>query len=326
VTLNHLPPGSYPDVSPPRWVAPTMRQLVHATILAIMTHPLIQDPPVYWPVGQREQVRIRYVRAYGGIELAEPGLTLSVYPHTSTVDVRRTLPTVPATNKSCVYESHTLGRPEDGTWQQMATYHLMVTLNYAEPSVPETYRVAYDRTLYPGGLGPYRVHPDAAHGYDVALQGTAQPAPADPQLSPPAHVEALEIPGLAVNPLDRVHNEPGVLAVDINLAEEVLREYMDLLRIVLADTPTLRPFAVRSTQVKWIDYVTSHWLRTGTDIYFHQAMLLWELTLYPPANWRDLYTLPPAEVYAQSNVAVVNPFTGTAQKQMRVDLYPNSSS
>jgi hypothetical protein len=62
---------------------PTIRQLIHAVILGIASHPKIVNPGIFYPIqinGLNNEVKIEQFRAYGGYELENPALCCSVYP------------------------------------------------------------------------------------------------------------------------------------------------------------------------------------------------------------------------------------------------------
>ena len=252
-----------------------MRQLILATIIGIQSHPRIRKPNIFYPILQPgeepQEVFIENWRDFGGIALEDPGLTCSVYPNHTARDTRRGRP---EDGRSIKYAPYTLGGPTDATSNDIAHYQLVVELAYQ----------------------------DERYGEGIDFEYTEQDS-LDMQLANHAYLNALNIdqyrsleyesPFLAPDtPLPAVQSKPNSVTIRTNVGESILREYMDLIRLVLVDLPTLRPFSVRSSQLLCVDYPTSNWIRRNTDIYFHSAYLIWELTLYPPNSWKDIYFMP----------------------------------
>lgn len=274
-------------------VFPTVRQLVLATIAGIASHPRIKKPEIYYPVadfGQPpEEVKIQRYRTYDGIELQEPGLTCAVYPLYSS----RTLKTAASskgTNKSVWFEPYTLGSGTDASSNYIATYSLIVQLYYQDMSINQTMQLPFNTLFSPLGL-------PVQHGYT----STADVAASGPLTSPPLNDNLNN----NLRAFSGAYFQQDEITVEINPGEEIMREYLDLLRVVLDDMPTLRPLAVRSSSVKLFDFPTTSWNRENTDIYFHTAWLLWELSLFPPRSWRDIYFLPTLALDIEASPAKV---------------------
>lgn len=265
---------------------PTMKQLVWGTIAFLQSHPRIRNPNIFYPIlnpltNEPEEIKPQVWKTYGGIELIEPGLTLAVYPQFSSLDTRRGAVSVSEMgNKSCSFKPMTLGSRDDLSYQDCATYRLVVQAFYQDPVTPgETVRIPIDR-IVDSDRAPWPMH-----GFNVRVREPDQPHfSQDPNWVAPD-----------TSPQDLVL-EPDEVFFDISPGEEILREWMDLLRLALCDLPTMLPFAIRSTEVEAIDYTTSSLFRQPTDVFFHSASLIWRLNLHPPGSWRHIFTMPPVDV------------------------------
>ena len=95
-----------------------------------------------------------------------------------------------------------------------------------------------------------------------------------------------------VEPRDLIWNSgqgvpsTNTLQLEINPAEDILRDYLDVLRVVLDDIPRLFPFSLRYSQVDSFDFPTTSWVQDNKNIYFHMAYLIWEVGGYLPSTVR----------------------------------------
>lgn len=263
-------------------IFPTMRQLVISTIVGLASHPRIQNPGIY-RLGSKTEEKVQVWRAFGGYELIEPGLVCSVYPAYSTKTPKGALPPL-TSKKSVVLSPYTLGSlPETGSLEE-GIYTLVVELSFRDPSFGEVIKVGYDQmqSIYPD------VPPLTPHGMNVMAHEGGQLNLATNDLE--AYLPSTE--GL--------YREYKTVNISVSPAEELLREYTELFRLALNDMPGLRPFSVRSANVIAIDYPTSAWSREATDLLFHIAYLVWEIKLFPPTHWKDIYFMPIHSVEANT--------------------------
>lgn len=270
---------------PGQRIHPTMKQLIWGTIAFLQSHPRIQSPNIFYPIvnptfGQ-EEIKVQVWKTYGGIELVEPGLTIAVYPCSQAFDTRKgVVAGREVQNKSCVYKAHTLGPRSDLTYSDCATYRLIIQAYYQDATTPgETIRFPIDKLMH------LDERPWPQHGFNVRPRSNDDPfVHHDPDWLAPNTAQADKF-------LERQE-----IALDISPGEEILREWMDLLRLALCDLPPMLPFAIRSAEVEAIDYPTSTLFRQPTDVFFHTAYVIWTLSLYPPANWQHVLTMPPVEL------------------------------
>jgi len=280
MNLHHMPEGRY---------HPTMKQLVWGTIAFLQAHPRVRNSGIVYPIpdpvtGKPRPVNPTAWRSYGGIELLEPGLTIAVYPLFTPVSTRSGAVSASGENKSCIYKPNTLGPRDDLSYRDEAVYRLVVQAFYQDPvTLGETIRIPIDRLIDDDQLAWPQ------HAYNMRMRE------GDHYSQDPNWVAPYTAP-------QDMQLVPDEVFLDISPGEEILREWMDVLRLALCDMPTMLPFAIRSTEVEFIDYPTSTWIRQSEDIFFHTAHLVWRLNLYPPASWRHIYTFPVVEPRVQGRV------------------------
>ena len=262
-----------------RRYAPTLRQLVHATLVCIASHPRIKNPGIYHPVlkdanGNPLEVKIERWLESGGLVLNNPtpGLACAVYPAHTSRDVRRGAPSSSRERilASAVYDAYTLGPKQGGL--ETATYRLIIELSYQEPAYTgQTAKLKY-----------YRSHEslrEVAHAYKVLF--TENP-----------ELVANLASGYGEHPLQQANPDwftPEELEIEINSGEEILRDYVELMRLVLNDISLLRPLMSKPGQVTMADLFTGNPLKSGSNIYFHMAYLVWEICCHVPASWQDVH-------------------------------------
>jgi hypothetical protein len=263
-------------------IIPSVRQLCYAVIGSIASHPLIQNPPIYYPVvkpGQNpQQILIKNYRTYGGMEILNVGdLCCAVYPSYVPRHPKSGHPSTERDNqKSISYAPYELGKATEGALEKVKV-NLIVELHYGDVALnrnPTT--VDYISAVpllgdYLNGIPERRF--GVFHTQKEANFG--QPISADGQLRKEFEtLTGLDQPKRLVS---------GQVSVDINPGEEILRDYMELLRIVLNQSDLL-PFNVTSKFVKNIDFPTTSWLESSPNVFFHFAYLVWELEMYFPVT------------------------------------------
>lgn len=255
-------------------VFPTYRQIIHYLLGAVATHPRIKEPGIYYPVQRGnqplEEITIQRYRTYDGIELQEPGLTCDIYPYYSGRGYKTSI-AARTGGKSAQFRPYTMGTGSGNSDEGL--YHIIVQLQYQDLAINEQTVLTIDELYHPEGM-------TSTHGENVSLR----------EISEFELDTDLTKLNKSLDPL--VSLRENKITIEINPAEEILREYLDLLRLVLNDCTKMLPFAIRSSQVKEFDFPTSSWSRNNEDVYFHFAWLLLEVCLYPPTTWRDIYFMP----------------------------------
>lgn len=241
----------------------TERQLCRALLNAIATHPLIKDPGIFYPaiVGDRpleDPIKIEKWRLFGGTELIEPGLTLSVFPFHSSYKNESASYSQSTSDKSLVFGG-VKGRSELGRSNYSnvgGVIRLVVQLYYQEATFDAPIKIKSDLVTFSD------ITSITPHGEQVQFKESTAVKPLDD--STPYAVEE--------NTLD----------VQILPGEEILRDYIPLLRHVIRDITELRPFSVRNPFIHVVDYPTSNWRRDGENLIFHTAYLVVEYDISEP--------------------------------------------
>ncbi len=293
---------------------PTIRQLCEATLVGIASHPRIKNPGIYYPIRQlglpAEEIKVIKWRQGGGMEILEGELSCSVYPFFAARSLINGAPSQ-AREKSCTFKPYTLGGSTTaGEATVEATYQIVVELSYRDVAIGETRKIKYaaletneelftphylnfapdaSSTLAIGGDVPGRFNRGEITPSET-LQGLRSLDMPTDHCCPPSSRQAA-----SVRPLE--------LEVEINPAELILQDYMDLMRLVLGDMRFILPYRTKSTFVKSIDFPTSSWSQNNENLVFHMAYLIWEISLYPPSSWQQLKEFTPAN-YQELNVSV----------------------
>lgn len=256
---------------------PSLRQLIWSTIAGISCHPKIKKPGIFNPApnnnGEFEEIFIEKWRTFDGWELEDDRLTCSVYPKYSTKSSTTSTPSA----QSATFQPYELS--EKGT--TLATYTLIVQLQLQDVAIGRE-----PMTL------PYYVAVSNS-GDMITPHGFNFVADEDVDLSDRQKLREFNdrVDEYIINEPKRI--ERSNVEVEINPAEEILREYMDLMRTVLSDLRTILPWSVRSTQVTDYDFPTASWSSNEPNVYFHIAYLEWEVRVFVPTMPVDLNTMIP---------------------------------
>ena len=228
---------------------PTIRNIINSIVIAINEHPLIKNPPVYYPIpddrGEFEQIKVARYRTFDGMELTEPGLTVSVFPN-FTSDL------IPSgysgqRTKPITFKPEFLGNKGLG-FSYETNFKIIVAAHYQDTALGQSKLVNY-------AVGKdYEVI-----GHDVFSK-----------------LEARRLAGSG--------SVTNSLEVEINPGEEIIREYMFLLKYVLDDNHKILPWSISSSQVEAIDFPTTSWKDKSENIYFHYGYLVWTVSLYLPGS------------------------------------------
>lgn len=237
----------------------TDRQLVLSILAGVYSHPLIQNPNIYYPLANRNEkpkvVKIEKYRTYAGRELLEPGLTLSVYPR-----YKRQM--------AMEFSPYTLGNPEPGQHLDKGVCRIVLQLSIQDAAFDSPYAMALEQLT---NYSPY-----TAHGRQIAVTTTNTNTVLSEALGDFAQTENFRC---FVSP-----------------AEEVLREYTSLLRAVLRDQQTFQPFIQRNLAVKAVEYLTPEVFEDAPEnLVFHKSLIHIELDVFEPPSARNLEFLPSIE-------------------------------
>lgn len=263
---------------------PSIRQLCYALIGGIASHPLIQDPPIYYPVltpnkKERQQIKINKYRTYGGIELlnvTNEGLTCAVYPAYVPRNTKTGHPSTERdSQKSISYSPYELGKvsPNNSVLEKV-TFKLVVELHYHDVAISNGVDTINFAKANPYITNALNKIPSDNYNYLYIEKDKEFVEPLD----------SYTIDNFVNKNISNESNSVfSNLQIDINPGEEILRDYMELLRIVINQL-TLQPFKTKSLQVKNIDFPTSNWLEDSKNVYFHMAYLIVDIELYLPST------------------------------------------
>jgi hypothetical protein len=256
---------------------PDIDQVIDAAIITLATHPLVKEPPILFPpkldrrgrMAPPEKAYINSYRSYGGSEVIEPGITLSVFPFHSPYSMRTGIGNYLKASKAQEFKPANLGKRSDsgdnGPFLE-GLMRLVVEIKYRDTTnLDQETDVLYDYAdnNYLGGL---------PHDFRVRL--------ADLNSLPQLNTGLSEA-------LVKTHPVRDSIKIKVNVGEKLIRNWVSNLILVLQDTSILNPLGVRSTQVVLADYPTSTWSSNGENIAFHTGWVLWELSYYLPPSWES---------------------------------------
>lgn len=238
------------------------------SILAVLaTNPILLEAPVYDPIsiirGEPKRVTIEKFRLFGGLELLEPGLTLSVYPAYSDFNHRNSsINLSPKTKSVEVYTA------DDRTIERKDIYRVIIQLSYLDPNFDYTmnYRITIKEFLG-NELLPY--WPQRVYIVD------------DPLKAEPSQ-DFFKRPGV---------NRPLDISISIMPGEEIVKQYVFYVKLALSQIKNILPFLIRAPNLMWVDYPSSAPLRqSGDNLIFHTALLCVEFDMFnqPDARHRRL--------------------------------------
>lgn len=266
---------------------PDLYWIRRALLMALLTHPYVKDTSVTYPdVNNRavESLSIKRGRLFGGPELIEPGLTLAVYPYHSAFD--------PVQSSMTGFRSQSILYPTDGgtlggtsrankSRGFLAQVRLMVQLYLRDAiyNAPASISASYqdpevDRSNNYYGYN-FQFEDDRLEGFDD-LQDTKE-----------FMVKSTKIP------------------VQILPGEEILTQWLDILKYAIRDIKVLRPFmSVRNPVILTSDYPTSTWTTKSPNLVFHTAYHIVQFDIVEP-ELEDLVINPPIQTI---NLSTIQPF------------------
>jgi len=244
---------------------PSMCWIRRALLMAILSHPIVQNANVLFP-GTATQILIDQGRLFGGPELIDPGLTLAVFPYHTSFDVVKGIPHSLST-ASVLYASEKHGKHHNtfaSTDTKQRGYYagikLMVQLFYREPTYNGdlTINAEYvDTTKDP--TSPY-------FGYYFQYSDLLPPgvSPLNKRIKPFTIINSLDVKIL-----------PG---------EEILTQWLDIIKYAIRDLKYLQPYAsLRNPVLIATDYPTSTWSAQDPNLIFHTAYHVVHFDVVEPA-------------------------------------------
>lgn len=229
---------------------PTIRNIINSTVVAINEHELIKNPPIYYPIpdSNGNEEQIKVAR-YRNFDGQElVEPGLTISVFPSRKAASGSLPVQ--------FKPYTLGSKEGG-FQYEVTLRLAVSVHYQDVALEQnsifSYTVSSDN---------YKV----INHDNVTKKGAKK----------------------ILKNLNENFTQQKTIAVEINPGEEIIRDYLFLLKYVLDANTLLLPWSIKSSEIESIDLPTTEWDKTSTNIYFHYGYLVWNLTLYLPGSLREI--------------------------------------
>lgn len=224
---------------------PTLKEIVYNTLTVIHNHPAVQNPIVLEPVadfnGKFNPVPIDRYRSYDGLELVEPGLTLSIFPRYSPSDAPY------GGSLASEFKPYTLGPKTQGSMYE-ATYFLTIGLAYQDVAINNTKRLVYVQDKYS----------NVASDEDKLKDYSEDKFP-----------------------------KKKFMELEINPGEEIVRDYLEVIRLILEGIDYYAPWNIRSSSITGMGFPSTSWSKDSKQIYFHQAYMNWELSTYAPTTYQE---------------------------------------
>lgn len=228
---------------------PTLKEIVYNTLAVIHNHPAIQNPIVKYPLPNfnniQEPVKIERYRTYDGLELIEPGLTLSIFPRYGSALSSASSPY--GGSLASEFKPYTLGAKSEGSMYE-STYYLTINLAYQDVALNNEKTLIYVKDKFN----------NVASDREKLMSNSNDPFPISKEL-----------------------------VLEINPAEEILRDYLEVIRLILESIDYYAPWSIRSSIITGMGFPSTSWSKDNKQIYFHQAYMNWELSTYAPTNYED---------------------------------------
>lgn len=228
---------------------PSDRDLISILAIAITQHPTMLNSVIYDPTRPTEPVKIEKIKLYGGRELTEAGLVLGIYP--DTVRLGHGMTGYSSEEPIALSQNQVSG----ATF--LTTAHFVAQFTYRVADFDSPISLEYSRADRPLDLNTgssdrkYFAPLDIRYGNDVGLTYT------------PESVEVVVLP-----------------------AEEVLKDWITVLRYAIRDIRYLHPFQVRSPQILAVHYETATIFdaKSTEHLVFHSANVRFKL-MYSEGNF-----------------------------------------
>lgn len=265
---------------------PDMCWLRRSILMALLNHPYVENAEVYYPSDSatKKKVLIETGRLFGGIELIQPGLTLSVHPYHSSFDTKKGTPTSVLSSTTTKYSVDSkdngvnIGSAESSDITYKACIRLVVQLYYRDGNYNS------DLNLKGEVINQRSLTNNTQFGYAFQYSDL--------------------LPEGAKNLSDRSNKqiESILCKVQILPAEEILTQWLDILKYAVRDLKVLLPYTeVRNIVVTHSDYPTTTWTASNPNLIFHTAYHIIELEVYEAAPV-PRFVFPPIQ---DINISVV---------------------
>lgn len=241
-----------------------------AFLVSILNHPDVRESNVYYPSTDPnlapERITIERARLFGGIELIEPGLTLSVHPYHSGFDVKRGVAQNEVRTIDYSFAKRKQGYETIGNTQYDKCYYacirLFVQLFYRDPSlnIPTILKSEFIREN--PAIQKY-------HGFNENF------------------VQGHHRDDVLREDTEGIYGIPEEFSIEVQTlpGEEILTLWMDIIKNVIRDIKFLRPYRqYRNPVILQSDYPTTSWLANSPNLVFHTAFHVVEFDVAEPSR------------------------------------------
>jgi hypothetical protein len=244
---------------------PSDKTFYRALLLALATHRDVVNAKVMYPQisssSRPVSVPISNFRLNGGLELIEAGLTLAVYPSHASYNIKTGVPTTSKSTVAVYYSPTNLGSTlgyssQDDAYQVAVTYRVVIQLFYRDSQFNASTPITYE--------APLTIDKSKSHGEQLDLISTEYS---------PTRVSASRLEHTI-----KVITQPG---------EEVLREWMSILRGVVRDVQSIGNIYLGAPQICCVDYPTTNYIRNSENFVFHTAYMLVDYQMFEPGRLSD---------------------------------------
>lgn len=227
---------------------PSLKDIIYTTLSVINNHPNIKEPIVKNPLPDINGVfQPIPIVKYRNFE----GLELPEGGLTLSIFPRHDRGNFSyGAGQAAVYEPYTLGPKTQGFLAE-ATYHIVVHLALRDVALGNFKNLVYLKDKFNNVTSSSKEELSSNTG------------------EPEIFIKEESVP------------------VEINAAEDILRDYLEIIRVILESIDYYAPWNLRSTTVSSLSFPTSSWDSDNKQLIFHQAYLNWDIATYAPVGVYD---------------------------------------
>ena len=251
-------------------IIPSDSDLIKALLINIATHPWIKNPTIKDP-RDGSIIKVNKFKTYGGLEIQELGLTISCY--IGALSTGKHIDVVPYNTSN--------------DYTEALETKLIVQVSYADADFDFTQEEIYNEDINVTLLQGNRVH-----GSKIEVKDT----------------ESVFVYKREYKIVEKVNAVADIIAAGIFSvpAEDIIRDYITLLRYVIRDIQILNPYKIRYPRITGVKYDTSKiFEEESKNLVFHSGYL--ELTLKTFESRIDPSFYPVEDIFIQeANKTTIN--------------------
>lgn len=235
---------------------PTLKDIVYTALATIRNHPYITDPVVKSPVPDLNG-------NFPPIPIAKyrnfDGLELPEGGLTLSIFPRYSPNDAPfGGNTAADLEPATLGNKQQGAMYNV-TYYIIINLAYQDVALGNNSQQVFVRNIN-------------KEFYTSQDKAKVREAVNDPFL------------------------QEGFFEVEVNPAEDILRDYVEVIRSILENIDFYVPWVLRGNSITSLNFPSSSWSTENRQIFFHQAFMTWEISTYAPTTYEPYSLVKSVEI------------------------------